>query len=466
MSVSLQLAFPKVFVAGFGSFFHARLVNQGEERLHSTVVTFVCPDFDPPEVAVPFEMLTPGAYQDVTVSVHPQRAGSRPLTFVIEFGDKDISAAQMGNWEGMTVFEKPANEINVTNIIRDVQSHRSSGDKAEFGAVKGDVSINVTNSLGDVRTLNDLLAAAFPVQFQPMRLRGLSTTEISSVSDRRRIPHALLRVFEPMNALALFHHDAAAIASGDPALRGWRLRGGGQPLVIGRSSAEADLVSRFMPPTASHDTMSAGMSRKHARLSVTREGQLQVENITSGNAVMVGPQFVPSGALMLLNSGQHMSLGTAPADLRLAVHLRPALHQEARVINLHEWAGNGSTTHHPEVERPAWGHASFEWPNSAPSHWHTVWFTRTAPFGSATDAAVCLKDEGGENRLASCHGFFHHFRGCYWLEVISTRGEVTLSDPHVQDGRPVPLLPGQLAPLRGGMTLTLGRHVLSVSKAA
>ncbi|MBL9132736.1 MAG: FHA domain-containing protein [Verrucomicrobiaceae bacterium] len=465
MPITLQLAFPKVFVAGFGSFFYARLVNDDAAPLRAPVVTFTCPDFDPPEVAVPFEIIAPGGYQDVTVSINPARAGSRPLGVVVEFSDKDISSALVGNWEGMTIFEKPANEINVTNIIRDVQSHRSSGDKAEFGAVKGDVSINVTNSLGEVRTLNDLLSAAFPVHFQTIRLRGFGTTDMFVISDRRRIPHALLRVFEPMSALSLRPLTAPPGTSTDPTVQGWRLKGGGQPLVLGRSSADADLVTRFMPANPSNDTMSAGMSRKHARLSVSKEGQIQVENITSGNVAHVGGQFVPSGALMLLAPGQWMSLGTAPADLRLSVSLKPALHQDARIINLQEWAGTTPTAHHADVERPAWGHAVFEWPNSAPSFWHTVWFTRIAPFGSAMDAAVRLPDDPAEDLLAPCHGFFHYLRGCYWIEVISPRGEVTLSDPHVQDGQPIAILPGQMAPLRSGMTLTIGKNVLSVAKA-
>lgn len=465
MPVTLQLAFPKVFVAGFGSFFYTRLINDDEAPLRAPVVTFICPELDPPEVAVPFDVIVPGGYQDVTVSINPVRAGSRPLGIVVEFSDKDSSAARVGNWEGMTIFEKPANEINVTNIIRDVQSHRSSGDKAEFGAVKGDVSINVTNSMGDVRTLNDLLAAAFPVQFQTIRLRGFGTTDMFVVSDRRRIPHSLLRVFEPMSALSLRPCSTPPGTSADPSAHGWRLKGGGQPLVLGRSSADADLVTRFMPANPSNDIMSAGMSRKHARLSVSKEGQVQVENITSGNVVHIGSQFVPSGALMLLAPGQSMSLGTAPADLRLSVSLKPALNQDARIINLQEWAGTTPTAHHADIERPSWGHAVFEWPNSAPSFGHTVWFTRLAPFGSAMDAAVRLHDDPAEDLLAPCHGFFHYLRGCYWVEVISPRGEVTLSDPHLQDGQPITILPGQMAPLRSGMTLTIGRNVLGIAKA-
>lgn len=469
MSVSLQLAFPKVFVAGFGSFFHARLVNLGDETLHGAVVTFSCPDFDPPEVAVPFESILSEDHQDVTVSVHPRTAGCRPLACVIEFADRDSSAALVGSWEGMTVFEKPANEINVTNIIRDVQSHRSSGDKAEFGAVKGDVSINVTNSMGDVRTLNDLLSAAFPIQFLPVRLRGFGTTNMFAVSDRRRIPHPLLRVFEPMSAVFLLQRELDAtpmVTSGsDASLRGWRLKGGGQPVVLGRSATETDVVTRFMPPGPANDTMSVGMSRKHARLSVTREGQVQVENVTSGNAVMAGTHFVPSGAGMLVSPGHQISLGTAPADLRLAVRLHPAVHQEARIINLQEWAGSTPTAHHAEPERPTWGHATFEWLNSGPSLWQTVWFTRTVPFGSARDAPVALKDDPSEDLLAPCHGFFHYFRGCYWLEVVSPRGAVAVSLPHVQEGRPIPILPGQMVPLCSGMILTIGRNILCVTKA-
>ncbi|MGV3660445.1 MAG: FHA domain-containing protein [Prosthecobacter sp.] len=468
MSVSLQLAFPKVFIAGFGSFFHARLVNEGDETMRSPVITFACPDFDPPEVTVPFDDLHPGACHDRTVSVNPARPGSRPMGCVVEFAGRDVSAAQVGNWEGLTVFEKPASEINVTNIIRDVQSHRSSGEKAEYGAVKGDVSINVTNHLDQIRTLNDLLSITIPVQFQAIRLRGVGTTDMFVVSDRRRIPPPFLRVFEPMSALFLrpLSADLAPGTAVDASPRGWRLKGGGQPLVLGRSSTDADVVTRFMPSSPANDTKSAGMSRKHARLAVPGEGQLQVENVTSGNSVQVGHHFVPSGSLLPLSPGQYISLGTAPADLRLCVRLTPALHHDSRIINLLEWSGANATVHRTDVERPAWGHAIFDWQNSAPSFWHTVWFTRLASFGSGRESAICLQDDPAEDLLAPCHGFFHFFRGCYWLEVISPRGGVTLSDPQVLEGQPVPVSPGQITPLRSGMTVTIGRNVLSVARAA
>jgi hypothetical protein len=82
-----------------------------------------------------------------------------------------------------------------------------------------------------------------------------------------------------------------------------------------------------------------------------------------------------------------------------------------------------------------------------------------AAFGSASDVPVSLPDSG----LDACHGFFHYLSGCYWLEVVSNRGGITLSDPLCGEAA---VLPGTLVPLRSGMTLHLGAQILTLTKAA
>jgi hypothetical protein len=397
-SVSLYLAFPKILVAGFGSFFRATLVNRESTTLENVAVTFACADFDPPEIVLDFDAVAPGARVDKTISITPARPGSRPLACAVEFSLGSDSKSLFGSWEHLTIFEKPSNEINITNIVRDVQSHRSSGEKAEFGAVKGDVSINLTNNLTQIRTLNELLAANMPDELHQVHLRSLTTTEFSSSSNRRRIPSAFLRVYEPMAALSLRPLGAPPPDPRAPAVCGWRLRGGGTPLVLGRSSVDVDMVTRFMPADAANDSKSAGLSRRQARLSVNGSGQVQVENVSSGNVVIF-----------------------------------------------------------------TWGHALFDWQNSAPSYWNTVWFSRLAAFGSAEDVPLRLDDPG----IDPCHGFLHYFNGCYWLEVISPRGGVTLHDPQIPlASPPLPIPPGVIVPLRGNMTLTVGSTSYLLTKAA
>jgi hypothetical protein len=462
-SVSLYLAFPKILVAGFGSFFRATLVNRESTTLENVAVTFACADFDPPEIVLDFDAVAPGARVDKTISITPARPGSRPLACAVEFSLGSDSKSLFGSWEHLTIFEKPSNEINITNIVRDVQSHRSSGEKAEFGAVKGDVSINLTNNLTQIRTLNELLAANMPDELHQVHLRSLTTTEFSSSSNRRRIPSAFLRVYEPMAALSLRPLGAPPPDPRAPAVCGWRLRGGGTPLVLGRSSVDVDMVTRFMPADAANDSKSAGLSRRQARLSVNGSGQVQVENVSSGNVVIAGRMAVPVAAMALLPPEQNLGLGTPPADLRLGVRLAPAPHHSIRLMNLAEWQGYGSSRHLTSDSEPTWGHALFDWQNSAPSYWNTVWFSRLAAFGSAEDVPLRLDDPG----IDPCHGFLHYFNGCYWLEVISPRGGVTLHDPQIPlASPPLPIPPGVIVPLRGNMTLTVGSTSYLLTKAA
>lgn len=458
-SAGLYLAFPKIFVAGFGSFFRATLVNQDVQPMLGAVLTLACADFDPPEIIVELGDLASGARMDKTISITPTQPGSRPITCTLEFTLGSDTKALFGNWEHLTIFEKPSSEINITNIVRDVQSHRSTGDKAEFGGMKGDVSINLTNNLNQIHTLNDLLSATVPDELHRLLLRSLTTTEFSFTSDRRRIPSSFLRVYEPMQSLSLRPQGAPPPDPRVPAVCGWRLRGAGLPLTLGRSSLETDLVTRFMPVDAANDSKSAGLSRKQARLSVNAQNQVQVENISSGNIVLAGRMAVPVSAMALLPPEQNLALGTPPSDLRLGVRLAPAPHHQVRLLNLVEWQGYGPSRHLPPEMPATWGHAVFEWQNSAPSYWHTVWFSQMAAFGSSQDVPVSLPDSG----LDACHGFFHYLSGCYWLEVVSTRGGITVSDPLCGEAA---VVPGTLVPLRSGMTLNLGGQILTLTKAA
>ncbi len=461
--LSLHLDFPKIFVAGAGCRFSACVSNIGTEPLQNIAVTFACADFDPPELTIELEDLQPGGRHEKPVSILPTQVGNRPLICTVEFTQGTQTQNLYGTWEGLTIFERPSSQVSITNIVQDVQSHRSSGEKAEFGAVKGDVSINLTNNLAQIQSLNDLLAITLPPAWRKVPLRGLTSTAIRRTSDRRRIPAAFLRVYEPMAALHIRPLGAPPLSASDATARGWRLRGGaGSQLVLGRSSNDVDLVTRFMPADPASDNKSAGLSRKQARFSVNAAGLLTVENISSGNVVIVGRTAVPVGSGSLLSSDQALSLGTPPADLRLHVRLAPTPGHSIRVGNLEEWQGYGPSRHLPAEPEATWGHALIDWLNSAPSYWQTVWFSRLAAFGSASDVPLRLDDAG----LDPCHGFLHYFCGCYWLEVISQRGGVTLHDPQNPDTHaPVSIPPGVIVPLRGNMTLTLGNTSFLLTKA-
>jgi hypothetical protein len=463
-SLSLHLDFPKILVAGAGSRFSACVTNIGTEPLHNVAVTFACEDFDPPELTLEMDDLQPGGRQERAVSVLPTQVGNRPLSCTVEFTQGTQTQNLYGTWEGLTIFERPSSQVSITNIVQDVQSHRSSGDKAEFGAVKGDVSINLSNNLSQIQSLNDLLAITLPPAWHQVPLRSLTSTVIRRANDRRRIPAAFLRVYEPMTALHIRPLGAPPPSSSDPTPYGWRLRAGtSSQLVLGRSSSDADLVTRFMPAESANDHKSAGLSRKQARFSVNAAGQLAVENISSGNVVIVGRTALPAGGASLLAGDQSLSLGTPPADLRLHARLAPAPAHSIRVANLEEWQGHGPSRHLPPEPEANWGHLLLDWLNSAPSFWQTVWFSRLAAFGTSAEVPLRLEDPD----LDPCHGFLHYFCGCYWLEVISQRGGVALHDPQNPDANAqVAVPPGVIVPLRANMTLTLGSSSFLLTKAA
>lgn len=461
--ISLHLDFPKIFIAGAGSRFTARVVNLSDRPLEDVVVTFACADFEKAEFTAELDGIAPGSSQEATVAVEPARVSNRPLICTLECLQGAERRTLCGVWEGLNIFERPSSQVSITNIVQDIQSHRGS-EKAGFGAVNGDVNINLTSNLGQVHTLNDLLRITLPPAWQEVPLRVPGTTFIRFTADRRRIPPVFLRVYEPMQALHIRPVAAPALAAADPTPRGWRLKGGASSqLVLGRSSADADLVTRFMPADPANDSKSAGLSRKQARLSVNASGLLQVENISSGNVVIAGRSAVAVGAFSPLSSDQMLSLGTPPADLRLNFTLTQPADHFLKVTNLEDWQGFGATRHLPTESNPSWGHAQVSWLNTSPSYWHTLWFSRVIAFGRGEDVPLNIK----EDALDPCHGFIHCFSGCYWLEVISSRGGVSLEDPQNPDSpsaQPVP--PGVIIPLRSHMILTFGTQSFRLSKAS
>lgn len=461
--LQLSLDFPKIFIAGIGSHFKACVVNSSDQRLEGVAISFVCQGFDPPEITLEFEDVPPGEHRERPVAVHPVRIGSQLMSCSLECVQGGLQRRFSGTWQGLTVFEKPASQISITNIVQDIQSHRGQ-DKAGYGAINGDVSINMTSHLGDVRSLNDLLAITLPPAWHPLPLSSLTAMDYRRTTNRRRIPATFQRVYEPMQALSLRPMEAPQESSAtDPTVCGWHLKGGAaSQLVLGRSSTDCDLVTRFMPQDEANHGKSAGLSRKHARLSVAESGLLQVTNISSGNVVLAGRSAVAVGAGSPLSGNEILALGIPPADLRLNILLAPAPEHDIKPVNIEEWQGYNASRILP-APTFSWGHAQIQWLNSAPSFWTTVWFGQMAAFGSAPEAPISLGDSG----LDPCHGFIHHLHGCYWLEVISDRDGVWLEDPqNAAFTGPQPVPPGVLLPLRSYMQLTLGSKVLRLRKAA
>jgi hypothetical protein len=80
---------------------------------------------------------------------------------------------------------------------------------------------------------------------------------------------------------------------------------GRRSVVIGRNSNQCDVV-------LSHWTV----SRRHARLSVTEDNNLQIEDLASTNGTSIEGRTIESGAVHVLQNGNRIKLG----DVELVLH--------------------------------------------------------------------------------------------------------------------------------------------------
>ncbi len=452
--LTLQLAFPKIFVAGYGASFQFRLLNLGVMPVEHVAITFESEDFEPARISVSLADVAGGGLDEKTVPWRAVRPGNLPLRCRVDAVCDGVPLALEGLWTDMVVHEKPASEVNVTNIIRDVQSHRSSGERAEFGGMKGDVSISVENTFGTIRTLNDLLSTTLPVEYAGVTLKRVHNQ--LPVGPELRIPPGFLGTAEMASAIVL---GSAVLPPAEPdGVGAWRFIAGSADVVVGRSAPEVDVVARFLPATPDNDAKSRGLSRRQARLVVAVDGALEVENISASNVVRAGALNLAPGARGALEPGARVSLGAEPLAWKLGVVRHAPLRRPFVLSNYGEWHGSRATVLAPTGTDEDWGWASFVFPSGA-SHWQPVWFAAAVSFGSGPDAAVRLPASG----LAPVHGFFHHRHGCFWLETVETSPEVWVSGS--QDAlRRFPVQPGVAIPLKTGMRLGLGRAEFTVGR--
>ena len=437
--VVLSLNFPRVFVVGCPSFLQISLHNQGGSSLLEVVLSLSCPLLGLVNHVVKIGAVTSCESRLIHVDVVPQSGGSQPVRCRLEGVFERNLLCLDGTCSDFMAYERPDSPANVSFIIHDIQSNHSTGDKADFGSVKGDVTLNITDVFKDVQSVNQLLQLRLPDFFIPVHLAAIAAAERCEMLC---IPDAFLRCYEPSEVLQLT--PVGSEADGD-ATHGWRLCAGTAELALGRSSQDADVVTRFLPATVENNARSAVLSRKHALLRLDEaDARITVESLSAHGLVRVGATQIRPGCPTPVSKDDVLSLGPALSDFRLRCSVRkPLLPRHFRLANLTGWIGNGATQ--SMAEDGNWGRVIFEHLNSAPALWQTLWFHRHIPFGTRHGAVLALDAALAEG----VSGYFHHLRGCFWLECTSETPGLVQVDGH-------PLLDGDIVPLREGMKVRLG----------
>lgn len=445
--VRLALNFPRVFVVGCSSFFEYVVHSASERALMDVVLTFNCPVLGLSDHVIKIGAIAPFESRHGHVDITPLTAGSQPIRCLLEASCERDSLRFSGVCRDFEVYAQPDSQSNVSVIVQDIQSHRSGGDKGEFGSVKGDVNINITDLLPNVKTVNDLLQLRLPDSFLPIRLEAMHSQD---ACETLSIPEVFLRYIEPADILHI--SPAVDVPAGD-APRGWRLCGSAAAVVLGRSSQDADLITRFLPSSTENNARSALLSRRHATMRMNEaKGGILVESLAAHAAVRVGTQTLQPGVLTPVPGGEVVGIGQALSDLRLRFTVRkPLLPRRFRVANLSEWIGHRITQ--DMNEEGNWGHVVVEYLNSAPALWHTHWFHRSIPVGHGHGTVLDL----GPSAQDGTSAYLHHLRGGFWLECTQEgEGHITVEG--------LPLSRGDIVPLRDGMKVRMAGQDLLVKR--
>lgn len=441
-----DLNFPRVLIAGCGSFFEYRLTNEAAEAVANLQVTLTCHALglvrQPAEIA----SLLPGDSRVVHVDVLPESAGAPLLRIQVE----GVVGRSLVTWEGVGkdvfIAGRPESVSSISVVVQDIQSHRSQGEKAGFGAVAGDANINISNLLPPTPTLNDLLKLRLPDEYVPVHLQTLTPGPASVVT----IPPSFLGTFEPADVVELIRPD---VTLSEEVLAGWRLCAGPH-LVIGRSSMDCDVPARFLPSSPENAKRSGMLSRRQAVLHMAADGRLEVENVSrSGGLVFAGTQNVRFEEKAPLSGGVPLCLGNRPGELQLTVQIIPPIgKRRLRCSNWDRWGGCAMAGAPPWTE-PDWGRANVRFLNTSPAFWQPLWFAAMISFGSSLEADLCIPDSD----LEPVHGYFHRTGRCFWIENAAAEGNGVLVNAK-------PLACGEMAPLRDGARLVLGSVALKVQR--
>ena len=432
----LSLNFPRILVADYPSFIEVVVCNDTGFPLRDAAVVLDCPMLGLNGKREQLPDLADGQQTVRHIDVTPQRAGSQPVRCTLEIIDGRSAVQLIGVCGSYLIYEKPENLNSLSIVVQDIQSHRSDGDKGEFGSIKGDVSLNFTD-LVNIKSVNDLLRVQLPDAYQPVLLER--STAGSTQATYLSIPGPFLNVFEPVDVAMLTPHH--------PDLGAIRISSFNAEVLLGRNGEAVDLVTHFMPADAENQKRTQLLSRVHAKLSLSGHPlMLQASAISANSLVCVGSTAVRPGDTAKLPDLEMLTLGAPPADFRIRCAVRSQNPpRPIRIANLQKWIGQRTTESFAETDEQDSGRVDLDLTNSQPARWRLQWFHRSVSFGRSKGANITFDLPS----LDAIHGYLHHRRGTFWIECASPSSHSIVVNDY-------PLADGDILPLKDGNTLLIG----------
>ncbi len=258
-----------------------------------------------------------------------------------------------------------------------------------------------------------------------------------------RVPPKLLTAHQAGVVLTL---TAISAAAGEVPLAPLRIVARDE-FRIGRSPADADLVSWFLPRTPENDELSRRLSKVHCALR-RRGGHLFACDSETSNGTELDGRPLPKNATgEPLPERGHLALDTR---FRVDFHILPGSPTGSpQIENLTGWTGVSSPTSiQPPpsiaIDPTAVGGVMFT-TKTAPALRRAVWLLASLAFGA--DPALPLSFPLATG-LQPLQGYVHHYLGHFWLENLDGNGAVQVDS--------IALGAGEIAPLVGGQRLRVG----------
>jgi hypothetical protein len=431
----MAINFSHMLVAGHATTFDVRLTNAEHQPLENIEISIESRGLNG-QVGATWRRLVPGQSPIKMVEVEPARAGN----FVLQIAAGWEAGGQRFAYRGqrpLRILQTP-DAGNIQISIGDIQSNAGTGANQGLGADYGEV--NISNLLGGIKTLNDLLELDLPEKFHPVPLEldyELSRQAIDLNARRSgealHIPGAFLATVSPGT---LCHFEPADGPS--PAVP-FRLVARTQ-FRLGRARAEADFVAWVFPRNEANDERSKRVSKINALLEARADGLHIRDNASSNGSALDGHPLDAAGTA-LERRGRVMLGGAVEIDIARFDSGRPG---EPPVANHRQWNGPGQ----PAV--PARGAVRCEVLAETSQPLNAVWLLTDAAFGTSRSNPVIFDWP----ELAEIQGRFHHYRGCFWIENLAEGGLVRV-DQHT-------LRPGDLVPLATGQQIRLGSRMFRV----
>ena len=259
--------FNRLFIEGYNTTFQVSLANHGSAPIEQIVIQLECGAWEK-HIERKFARIAPGGRQVLNLDAMPARAGNYLLNCAIKLvtGGRQLGYMSSPN-PTVTVMTKPDAQHMVVNISNSVTGN-SSGANAGLGAeIKGgDLNVKDLISKDAIKSINDLLQAEIPDNFEPVDLILDSEMSVTSVEEFQAldklaltIPREFVGFVQPgtiMKLVPVVEHGAT------PTMLPVHLIS--RPVFrIGRRQDQSDMVTWFLPRSPAHDGKTKRISSVH-----------------------------------------------------------------------------------------------------------------------------------------------------------------------------------------------------------